>query len=75
MALRKQLMALETELRDSGIVYGCRQDTTIVSAYRAMLTWTACHPHLSSRVNVAMSARRPRKPRKPRQTFGWKALT
>jgi hypothetical protein len=69
----EQLMALETELRESGIVYACPQghhDDLGISC--AMLAWAARHPHLSSWVNIALSARRP--PR-PRQTYGWAAFT
>jgi hypothetical protein len=69
----EQLMGLETEMRESGIVYGCppgQHDDLGISC--AMLAWAAGHPHLSSWVSSAMSARRPRK---PRQAFGWGAFT
>jgi hypothetical protein len=69
----EQLMALETEMRESGTICSCppgQHDDLGISC--AMLAWAARHPHLSSWVNIALSARRPRK---PRQTFGWKAFT
>jgi hypothetical protein len=68
-----QLMRLETEMRESGIVYSCppgQHDDLGISC--AMLAWAARHPHLSAWVNTGLSARRPRK---PRQTFGWAAFT
>jgi hypothetical protein len=69
----EQLTRLETEMRESGIVYSCapgQHDDLGISC--AMLTWAARHPHLSSWVRTAMSARRPRR---PRQTYGWEAFT
>ena len=69
----QQLMELETEIRDSGIVYSClpgRQDDLGISC--AMLAWAARHPHLQSWVGSALSARRPRR---PRQSYGWGAFT
>jgi hypothetical protein len=71
----EQLMGLETEMRESGIVYTCpagQHDGLGVSC--AMLAWAARHPHLSSWVNTALTACRPR-PRRPRQTYGWRAFT
>jgi hypothetical protein len=69
----EQLMGLETEMRESGIVYRCppgQHDDLGISC--AMLAWAARHQHLSSWVRTAMSARRPRK---PRQTYSMKAFT
>jgi hypothetical protein len=69
----EQLTKLETEMRESGIVYSClpgQHDDLGISC--AMLTWAARHPHLGSWVRTAMSARRPRR---PRQTYGWAAFT
>jgi hypothetical protein len=69
----EQLMALETEMRESGTIYSCpsgQHDDLGISC--AMLAWAARHPHLSSWVNIALSARMPRRPRK---TYGWEAFT
>jgi len=69
----QQLMELETEIRDTGIVYSClpgRHDDLGISC--AMLAWAARHPHLQSWVGSAVSARRPRR---PRQSYGWGAFT
>jgi hypothetical protein len=69
----EQLMGLETELRESGIVYSCppgQHDDLGISC--AMLAWAARHPHLSAWVRTGFSARRPRK---PRQTYSMKAFT
>jgi hypothetical protein len=44
----EQLMALEIEVRPSGLIYGCpsgRHDDLAISI--AMLVWAAQHPHLS----------------------------
>jgi hypothetical protein len=60
----EQLMALEIETRESGIVYTCppgHHDDLGISC--AMLAWAARHPHLPYWTNTAMSARRPRRPR------------
>jgi hypothetical protein len=62
----EQLMALETEVRDSGIVYSCppgQHDDLGISC--AMLAWAARHPDLSSWVRNGEYARRPRTPRPP----------
>jgi hypothetical protein len=58
----EQLMALETEMRESGIVYSCppgQHDDLGISC--AMLAWAARHPHLSAWLRTALSApsRRP----------------
>jgi hypothetical protein len=54
-----QLEALETELRDSGIVYKCpagQHDDLGISC--AMLVWAAVHPHLSRWVELGLPAAR-----------------
>ncbi len=69
----EQLMALETDMRESGIVYKCppgHHDDLGISC--AMLAWAARHPHLEHWVGTALAARRPRR---PQQTFGWGAFT
>jgi hypothetical protein len=69
----EQLMALETEMRESGTVYRCppgQHDDLGISC--AMLAWAARHPHLSAWVRTVDIARRPPT---PRQNFGWGAFT
>jgi len=69
----EQLMALETEIRDTGIVYTCpsaRHDDLGISC--AMLAWAARHPHLEHWVGSALAARRPHR---PCQSYGWGAFT
>jgi hypothetical protein len=69
----EQLMALETELRDTGTIYKCtpgQHDDLGISC--AMLAWAARHPHLSNWVGTAFAARQPRK---PRQQYGWGSFT
>ena len=69
----EQLIGLETEIRESGIIYSCppgQHDDLGMSC--AMLAWAARHPHLSAWVNTAFSAR---KPRRPREKFNWAAVT
>jgi hypothetical protein len=69
----EQLMTLETEIRDTGIVYTCptgQHDDLGISC--AMLAWAARHPHLAYWVRTGS---RPRGARMPRQTFGWDAFT
>ena len=69
----EQLVALETEMRDSGIVYTClpgRHDDLGISC--AMLAWGASHSHLPAWVREVAYSRRPPK---PRDSFGWKAFT
>jgi hypothetical protein len=64
----QQLANLETEMRDTGIVYTCpsgHHDDLGISC--AMLAWAARHPHLSHW--VASGA--PRRPPRPSQSFGW----
>src|SRR5215471_9850392 len=69
----EQLMALETEIRESGIVYTCppgHHDDLGISC--AMLAWAARHPHLPYWTNTAMSARRPRRSLPPKiSPLGW----
>ena len=69
----EQLMGLETEVRESGIVYTCppgQHDDLGISC--AMLAWAACHPHLRCWVNTGFAARRPRRPRPPTiSPLGW----
>jgi hypothetical protein len=68
-----QLEALETELRDSGIVYKCpagQHDDLAISC--AMLVWAAVHPHLNRWVELGLA---PSRPRRTRQPFGWAAFT
>jgi hypothetical protein len=68
----QQLMALETEMRESGTVYRCPPDQhDDLGMSCAMLAWAARHPHLSSWVRNAET----RRPRTPRQTYGWEAFT
>ena len=69
----EQLTGLETELRESGIVYTCppgQHDDLGISC--AMLAWAARHPHLNEWVRTGLMSRRPRR---PCQTFGWGAFT
>jgi hypothetical protein len=69
----EQLMGLETEMRESGIVYRCppgQHDDLGISC--AMLAWAARHPHLSAWVQITETARRPRP---PRPKISWQAWT
>jgi hypothetical protein len=69
----QQLEGLETEYRESGVVYSCppgQHDDLGISC--AMLAWAARHPHLSSWVGTALAARRPRR---PREKFSWNGVT
>jgi hypothetical protein len=69
----EQLMTLETEMRESGIVYKCvsgQHDDLGISC--AMLAWAARHPHLRAWVDTGLAARRPRR---QRQTYSWRAFT
>jgi hypothetical protein len=69
----EQLVALETELRESGIVYTCpsgHHDDLGISC--AMLAWAARHPHLRGWVQITETARRPRT---PRPKVSWQAWT
>jgi hypothetical protein len=68
----EQLMALETEDRESGTVYTCppgQHDDLGISC--AMLAWAAGHPHLNRWTNaMSRSGRRSISP----QSFGWGAF-
>ena len=68
----QQLMNLETEMRESGIVYSCpagQHDDLGISC--AMLAWAAVHPHLNEWARIASRDRmRP----KPREQAGWGAF-
>ncbi len=58
----EQLVNLETEYRDSGVVYTCasgQHDDLGISC--AMLAWAARHPHLQCWVRSLEMARRPRR--------------
>src|SRR2546430_2642540 len=69
----EQLMALETEMRESGTIYSCPQgqhDDLGISC--AMLAWAARHPHLSSWMRNLQAVLRPRK---RREKFNWAAVT
>ena len=67
----EQLMRLDTEMRETGIVYSCpagQHDDLGISC--AMLAWAARHPHLGSWVGSAA----PRRPPRAQQTYGWGAF-
>jgi hypothetical protein len=69
----KQLADLETELRETGVVYKCqpgKHDDLGMSC--AMLAWAARHPHLSHWIRPIEDAHRPRRPR--RDAYGWKSF-
>jgi hypothetical protein len=72
MAPRKQLMALETELRDSGIVHTCPPGQHDGLGISACWRGRQCIRIWVIGANTALSAPGPRK---ARQTFGWKAFT
>jgi hypothetical protein len=70
----EQLMNLETEIRESGIVYKClpgQHDDLGISC--AMLAWAARHPHLRAWTETAIASRRPRLHTAPR--YNWNAFT
>jgi hypothetical protein len=70
----EQLMSLETEMRETGIVYKClpgRHDDLGVSC--AMLAWAAQHPHLQDWVDMGVASRRPSLYRPQHNT--WNAFT
>lgn len=63
-----QLERLETEMRETGVVYSCppgQHDDLGISC--AMLAWAARHPHLEYWVGNV------RRPPRRRQTYGWGA--
>jgi hypothetical protein len=69
----EQLMGLETEMRESGIIYTCpsgQHDDLGISC--AMLAWAARHPHLPYWVS---NFERSRMIRKPRPKVSWDAWT
>ena len=69
----EQLMALETELRETGIIYKCapgQHDDLGISC--AMLAWAARHPHLHLWVRDLLT---PRRPARPREKFNWAGCT
>ena len=69
----EQLNGLETEFRESGIVYSCppgQHDDLGISC--AMLAWAARHPDLSEWVRIS---ERSRIIRKPRPKVSWEAWT
>ena len=68
----EQLVQLETEMRESGIVYTCpsgKHDDLGISL--AMLVWAGRHPHLPYWVRDANAARRPRRPRPSISSLAW----
>jgi len=68
----QQLMALETELRDTGIVYKCapgQHDDLGISC--AMLAWAAQHPQLSLWTRDLLAPPRPRRPREKVSWLAW----
>jgi len=68
----QQLEELETEFRDSGIVYTCpagKHDDLGISC--AMLAWAARHPHLREWVNLGLGSRRPRQRRPTPSRLAW----
>jgi hypothetical protein len=70
----EQLMNLETEIGENGIVYRCpsgQHDDLGISC--AMLAWAARHPHLEDWFGIFERSRTIRKPR--REPFGWAAFT
>lgn len=67
----EQLMALEIEFRQSGMIYGCpsgRHDDLAISC--AMLAWAAQHPHLE-RWTRALEGPRPTREREAPSAAGW----
>jgi hypothetical protein len=69
----EQLMALETEIRESGTLYRCppgQHDDLGISC--AMLVWAARHPHLRGWVQMTETAPRPPT---PRPKISWQAWT
>ena len=71
MRAYEQLMALEIEYRQSGMIYGCpsgRHDDLAISC--AMLVWAARHPHLEYWTRV-LEPRSPRIKRDAPSAAGW----
>ena len=68
----EQLVRLETEMRESGIVYTCPSGHDDLGISLAMLVWAALHPHLEQWVRMAHAMRRPRRTRQsPPNSAGW----
>jgi hypothetical protein len=70
----EQLMDLETDFRETGILYKClpgQHDDLGISC--AMLGWAAQHPHPPNWIGSGLAPRRPRVRRG--QNFGWGAFT
>lgn len=68
----EQLVALEPEQRQSGIVYKCpsgRHDDLAISL--AMLAWAAQHLHFDAWTRPIFDVHRPYK---PRQSYSWRAF-
>jgi hypothetical protein len=68
----EQLMGLETEMRETGIVYSCppgQHDDLGISC--AMLAWAARHPHLREWVRIWERSRVIRKPKPPVSWGAW----
>jgi hypothetical protein len=68
----EQLNGLETEMRESGIVYTCpsgQHDDLGISC--AMLTWAARHPHLQYWVRTSEQSRIIRKRKTAPNSNGW----
>jgi hypothetical protein len=65
-----QLVGLQYEQRDSGMIYSCpsgQHDDLAISM--AMLDWAAHHPHWESWTRPIYDQHRPRRPRRP--PFNW----
>jgi hypothetical protein len=65
-----QLEALETEMRESGVIYKCpsgQHDDLGISC--AMLAWAARHPHLERWAGLAVP-----RPRIRERQYGWEAF-
>ena len=68
----EQLMALEIEYRQSGMIYGCpsgQHDDLAISC--AMLIWAAQHPHLEYWTRALEGPRSPRNKRPAMSPAGW----
>ena len=68
----EQLMALEIEYRQSGMIYGCpsgQHDDLAISC--AMLIWAAQHPHLEYWTRALEGPRPPRNRRPAPSAAGW----
>jgi hypothetical protein len=68
----EQLMALEIEFRQSGMIYGCpsgQHDDLAISC--AMLIWAAQHPHLEYWTRALEGPRPPRNRRPAPSAAGW----